>query len=106
MHSWSNAIYYIRVNVKGGSKTSEQWYKSTFDTVEDSMEYHLSKHGKGRTIEEYTKDAMDFYNQNKHLGEEVILKDGTEAIKIQTGTGKNKVGGYWTKDGKLVTFWD
>ncbi len=91
---------------QSGSKTSEQWYKSTFDTVEDSMEYHLDKHGKGRGIEEYTQDAMEFYNQNKHLGEEVILKDGTEAIKIQTGTGKNKVGGYWTKDGKLVTFWD
>lgn len=48
---------------------------------------------------------MDFYNKNKHLGVPVILKDGTEAIKIQTGTGKNKVGGYWTKNGKLVTFW-
>ena len=96
----------IKHSLKGGRKTSEQWYKSTFDTVEDSMEYHLRIHGKGRTIEEYTQSAMDFYNQNKHLGEDVILKDGSEGIKIQTGTGKNKVGGFWTKDGKLVTFWD
>ncbi|MDA3062335.1 MULTISPECIES: hypothetical protein [unclassified Campylobacter] len=22
------------------------------------------------------------------------------------GTGKNKIGGYWTKNGKIVTFWD
>ena len=44
--------------------------------------------------------------KNIELGQEVVLKDGTKAIKIQTGTGKNKVGGYWTKDGKIVTFWD
>lgn len=80
--------------------------ETTADTVEDSMAYHLNKHGNGRTIEQYTDDAMTFYEENKHLGVEVILKDGTEAIRIQTGTGKNKVGGYWTIDGKLVTFWD
>lgn len=70
------------------------------------MEYHLKTHGKGRTIEQYTDDAIDFYNKNKNIGVEVTLKDGSKGIKIQTGTGKNKVGGYWTKDGKLVTFWD
>ena len=95
----------IWVHNKCGN-TSDDWYKSTFNTEEESMNYHLKKHGKGRTIEEYTKDATDFYNKNKKLGVDVILKDGTHAIKIQTGTGKNKVGGYWTKDGKLVTFWD
>ena len=62
--------------------------------------------GKGRTIEQYTKSAKDFHVKNSELGQEVVLKDGTKAIKIQTGTGKNKVGGYWTKDGKIVTFWD
>lgn len=70
------------------------------------MDYHLKKHGKGRTLEQYTEDAMDFYNKNKSHGKEVTLKDGTKGIKIQTGKGKNKVGGYWTTDGKLVTFWD
>ena len=49
---------------------------------------------------------MDFFYKNKNFGKEVTLKDGTKGIKIQTGTGKNKVGGYWTHDGKLVTFWD
>ena len=70
------------------------------------MSYHLDKHGNGRTIEHYTQDALDFYSKNKNLGKDVILKDGTEALKIQTGTGKNKVGGYWKKDGKVITFWD
>jgi hypothetical protein len=70
------------------------------------MDYHLKKHGKGRTPEQYTKDAMNFYQQNKHLGQEVTLSTGEKGTKIQTGTGKNKVGGYWLKNGKLVTFWD
>lgn len=33
-------------------------------------------------------------------------KDGSKGIKNQTGKEKNKVGGYWTKDGRVVTFWD
>ncbi|CAD7289224.1 tRNA(Glu)-specific nuclease WapA [Campylobacter majalis] len=85
---------------------TNNWHKSTFGSVEESMSYHLLKHGKGRTLKQYTEDATNFYNKNKQLGKKVILKDGTEAIKIQTGTGKNKIGGYWTKDGKIVTFWD
>ena len=95
----------VKLDVDGGN-VSEKWYQSTFDTVEDSMSYHLDKHGNGRTIEQYTQDALDFYSKSKNLGKDVILKDGTEALKIQTGTGKNKVGGYWKKDGKVITFWD
>jgi hypothetical protein len=53
---------------------------------------------------------MDFFKQNKNLGQSVVLKDGTAGIKIQVKTrvgGKTqKIGGYWTKDGRLVTFWD
>lgn len=40
------------------------------------------------------------------LGKPVQLKDGSWGIKIELGTGKNKIGGYWTNDGKIVTFWD
>ena len=53
---------------------------------------------------------MTFFNKYKSLGKDVILKDGTEGIKVQTKqviNGKTvKSGGYWTKEGKLVTFWD
>ena len=87
-------------------KHFDNWYKGTFDSAINSMKYHLTKHGKGRTIEQYTNDAMNFYNKKKHLGEKIILKDGIVGIKIQTGVGKNKIGGYWTNDGKIVTFWD
>ena len=42
---------------------------------------------------------------------ELIIRDGTAGIKIQTkvripGQKTQKIGGYWTADGKLVTFWD
>ncbi len=54
---------------------------------------------------------MDFFHRNKQLGQDIILKDGTAGIKIQTkvsipGQKTQKIGGYWTKNGKLVTFWD
>jgi len=71
----------------------DQWYKCTFDTVDDSIEYHLMKHDDGRTVEEFTRDAMDFFNQNRKSGITVILKHGTMGIEIQIGTGANKVGG-------------
>ncbi len=89
-----------------GETITGKWDKATFDKVENSMLHHVAKHGKGRTLEQYTDDAMKFFGNNKHLGERIILKDGTPGIKIQTGTGKNKIGGYWTTEGKLVTFWD
>jgi len=76
-----------------------------------SVRYHLAKHGKGRTAQQYTQDAMEFFQKNKHLGQKVTLKDGTAGIKIQTkikipGQKTQRIGGYWTQDGKLVTFWD
>ena len=64
--------------------------------------YHVAGHGKGRSAGDYTKDAMTFFEQNKSLGIPWTLKDGTPGIKIKIG----KTGGYWTQDGRLVTFWD
>ncbi len=88
----------------------KNWYKGTFPNKTQSISYHLAKHGKGRTARQYTQDAMNFFNKNKGLGQNVILKDGTQGIKIQTKqiiNGKtHRVGGHWTKDGRLVTFWD
>ncbi|MEM7365831.1 MAG: polymorphic toxin-type HINT domain-containing protein, partial [Pseudomonadota bacterium] len=90
---------------------NQTWHKGTFPNKTQSVRYHLDKHGKGRTAGEYTRDAMDFFERNKHLAKNVTLKDGTPGIKIQTkvkvaGQKTQRVGGYWTQDGKLVTFWD
>jgi RHS repeat-associated protein len=93
-----------------GKYLFNNWHKGTFANRTQSVSYHLAKHGKGRTATQYTQDAMNFFNKNKGLGQNVILKDGTQGIKIQTKqiiNGKtHRVGGYWTRDGKLVTFWD
>ncbi|MBN1520586.1 MAG: hypothetical protein JW923_10920 [Spirochaetales bacterium] len=94
------------IGVEAASKVANpasKWHKATFDTVDDSIAYHLKTHGKGRTFKQYTDDAMSFFAKNKDQGVRATLRDGTEGIKIQTGTGKNKVGGWWTSDGKLVT---
>ena len=93
-----------------GKYLSNSWHKGTFPNKMQSVKYHLGKHGAGRTATQYTKDAQSFFQANKHLGKEVILKDGTHGIKIQTKqiiNGKtHRVGGYWTKDRRIVTFWD
>ena len=66
------------------------------------MRAHLEKHGKGRTMEQYTNDALKFFQENKHIAREVTLQDGSRGLYIRTKSG----GGYWTLDGKIVTFWD
>ena len=78
------------------------WYRSTFESEEASAEYHLGKHGMGRTLEEYTKDAQDFFRQNQSQATEVRLRDGTPGLRIKTPGGE---GGYFTPDGRIVTFW-
>lgn len=78
------------------------WYKSTFPRTIDSVLYHTRKHGKGRSPLKYTQDAIAFYDKYKHLGKRVKLSDGTPGIKIRVGI----AGGYWTSDGRIVTFWD
>lgn len=50
------------------SLLKSRWYKSTFNCVEDSWKHHLQKHGKGRSIDEYTKAAEEFWEKYKHLG--------------------------------------
>jgi len=90
---------------------SDNWHPATFPNRTQSINYHLAKHGNGRTAFEYTRDAQQFFSQNRDLATEVILRDGTPGLRIQTkvplpGGGTNNVGGYWTSDGRLVTFWD
>ena len=97
--------------LSGGRYLFNNWHKGTFPNRTQSVNYHLAKHGKGRTAGEYTRDAMDFYDANRSLGTPVILRDGTAGLRIQTkqplpGGGTQKVGGFWTSDGRLVTYWD
>jgi RHS repeat-associated protein len=96
----------VKHGPKYSTKTYNQWYQGTFKNKTESIDYHIRMHGNGRTPEQYTQAAMSFFSKNKHLAQEITLSTGKKGYKIQTGTGKNKVGGFWTKDGKIVTFWD
>ena len=89
-----------RVPQKG--PVEAEWYRSTFNSVADSMDYHMAEHGNGRTVMEYTSDAMEFFQLYKNEAKPCILNDGSPGLRIKVG----KSGGYWTKDGRLVTFWD
>ncbi|MCJ2164789.1 MULTISPECIES: DUF637 domain-containing protein [unclassified Pseudodesulfovibrio] len=92
------------------TQVEENWHQGTFPDTTSSIDYHLAKHGKGRSAEEYTNDAMEFFSKHKGEAQEVLLKDGTPGLKVQIKTIVNgkavRQGGYWTKGGKLVTYWD
>ena len=64
-----------------------------------------------RKREQYSQDAIACFKKNKALGTGVVLKVGTEGIKIQTklqipGQKPRNNGGYWTSDRKIVMNWD
>ena len=99
-------------NVSGGRYLFETWHQSTFPNKTQSILYHVVEHGKGRSAGQYTRDAMRFFNENGHLAQSTVLRDGTPGLRIQrkitdavTGR-KTRQGGYWTQNGQLVTYWD
>lgn len=88
------------------SSIEDLWYRSSFKTERESIDYHFNNHGTDisseNTVEKYTSDAVEFYNKNKDMGFDWALKDdkGTIGTKI-----KGNPGGIYTKSGKIVTFW-
>jgi hypothetical protein len=81
----------------------QSWRNVTFRSIASSIKYHVAKHGKGVSIAQYTRDAVDFFKKNSGLGKDILLKDGSTGIKITTPGGGP--GGIFTTDGKIVTFW-
>jgi hypothetical protein len=89
----------------------EKVYQGTFESSEKALAYHLMKHGNGRTAEKYIDDATAFFIKNRNLAEPTILQSGSKGFSIKTkGTDINgnvkRIGGFFTEDGKVVTFWD
>jgi hypothetical protein len=83
--------------------TASNWARGTFSNTADSMAYHFGKHGDGRTIEQYTKDAMQFWEKNKAQAEWGNWNPKWEtSYRLKVGD----QGGYFTKDGKILTYWD
>ena len=91
--------------------TLDKVYQGTFESSEKALAYHLMKHGNGRTAEQYIDDANAFFIKNRSLAEPTILQSGSKGFSIKTkGTDTNgkvkRIGGFFTEDGKVVTFWD
>jgi RHS repeat-associated protein len=77
------------------------WKNVNFNTVSASIRYHLSKHGSGRTVAQYTQDALDLLRNFRHLAKPVLLKDGTTGFKIKIPGGQF---GIYDSSGKIITF--
>jgi hypothetical protein len=64
---------------------ANNWYDASFGELFKTIEYHYAKHGLGKTLQEYTDDAILFFNNNKGAGKSVILQDGVKGIYIRIG---------------------
>lgn len=81
----------------------DRWAKGTFGNVVDSIEYHFSKHGGGRSLQEYTDDAVRFFEQNKGQAQWGRWNPNWEpSFRLKIGDR----GGYFTGDGRVLTYWD
>jgi hypothetical protein len=82
---------------------ADRWAKGTFGNVVDSMEYHFAKHGGGRTLQQYTDDAVRFFQQNKGQAQWGKWNPNWEpAYRLKVGN----QGGYFTSEGRVLTYWD
>lgn len=71
--------------------------------VADSIRYHLSKHGNGRTLQKYTEDAIEFFERNKARAEWGRWNPNWEpSYRLKVGN----QGGYYTADGSVLSCWD
>lgn len=94
--------------VLAGGATSElsavapYWSPATITRVEESIIYRWQEHaqGYGKSVSQYTNDAVEFFATNKGLGNPWPLRTGGTGIKIAS-----KPGGISTNEGKIVTFW-
>jgi hypothetical protein len=79
------------------------WAKGTFANPIDSLDYHFRKHGRGRTREHYTYDALRFFRENHQEAQWGRWNhDWPEAFRLKIGT----QGGYFTPGGRILAYWD
>lgn len=79
------------------------WDKGTFPTKTDSILYHFGKHGGGRTLAQYTADAQAFWSAHHAIaiwGTWNPVWAPSFRIKLPPR------GGYFSRTGKILTFWD
>lgn len=80
------------------------WYQSTFDSPEESLQYHVNEHASGSSPAEYTLKGLQTFMDYNHLAVPTTLRDGSPGLRIYTQPDGR--GGYFTPDGQLVTHWN
>jgi hypothetical protein len=79
------------------------WAKGTWPDKLQSMNYHLKKHGGGRTLGQYTADAQSLWNSNRNLAQWGQWNPQWQpSFRLKVGG----QGGYYTQDGQILTYWD
>src|SRR5947209_19113566 len=79
------------------------WDQGTFPTKIDSLLYHLDKHGKGRTLSQYTAAAGAFWSRNRSAA---VWGTWNAAWARSFRLKVPPRGGYFTSTGGILTFWD
>jgi len=80
-----------------------RWAQGTFGNVVGLIEYHFAKHGAGRTIQQYTDDAARFFERYRDQAQWGKWNPNwQESFRLRVGN----QGGYYTADGKILTYWD
>ncbi|MFV2022930.1 polymorphic toxin-type HINT domain-containing protein [Micromonospora sp. LOL_023] len=83
----------------------DDWSPATFGSADESAIYHLNKHGKGRTLVEYTAEARALWDKTPTADRVPWeLGDGSVGWKIRGGFRGGE--GIYTNDGKIVTWHD
>lgn len=95
----------VLVHNTGPCDPVDAWSPGTFGSAKESATYHVGKHGKGRTLAEYTDEAKNLWAKTPE-GDRIPwkLRDGSEGWKIRGGFRGGE--GIYTKDGKIVTWHD
>jgi hypothetical protein len=91
------------LSIEEKQKSVGKWRTTNYATVEKAMVDHYAKHGLGKTLEQYTDDAIDFWNKYNSQGKPWPLADGTTGIKLDVDSVIK--GGIYTTDGGIITFW-
>jgi hypothetical protein len=82
------------------------WDKGTFPNRMQSIKYHLQKHGNGKSSKEYTQAALTFLKDNRDRAMDVTLKNGRAGFSIKLKQNGQRMGGFWTENEKIITYWD
>ena len=76
------------------------WDRATFGSIRKSIQYHVTKHGKGMSAIEYTQRALKALKDSKAIRSATTDLRGRKAVQVASKYGT----GLYTKAGKIIWF--